>query len=246
MKKAGKIIAFLIIIALIVVPLVACTGPQGPQGPQGPAGPQGEKGERGPMGPPGDSGARGPVGPEGPEGPAGPAGPSGTGTTATLAINAWSESLEIPYPDYLQYDNVQEPDTLVADEDTGIGHWTFSTVSEPNYWVFGYDYYAGYGYATNVVQYDQWVLVLGSGFPDNEWVTVTFCDDDAYWFEAETNDCGAFCYEAYIPYYFGYGFYDNDALTVKAWTNADVDEDDWVVTDGELMCTCPVYLDVVD
>jgi hypothetical protein len=68
MKKAGKIIAFLIIVALIVVPLTACPGPQGPAGPAGPAGPQGEKGERGPIGPPGDPGARGMRGPEGPQG----------------------------------------------------------------------------------------------------------------------------------------------------------------------------------
>jgi hypothetical protein len=71
MKKAGKIIAFLIIIALILVPLTACPGTQGPQGPAGPAGPQGEKGERGPMGPPGENGLRGLRGQEGPPGPPG-------------------------------------------------------------------------------------------------------------------------------------------------------------------------------
>jgi hypothetical protein len=241
MKKAGKIIAFLIIIALIVVPLTACPGQQGPQGPQGPAGPEGPKGDRGPMGPPGDPGQRGPVGPAGPQGEPGPAGPSGSGTTAEIVINV-SSDIDVPYPDYLQYNSVPYPSSIYSDGGT-TEYWVFGYASTPNYWVFGYDYY-GYGYATNMVQYDQSVLVLGSGFPDNELVTVTFCDYDYYWFDVYTNDCGAFYYYTGIPYWFGYGYYDNDALTVRAWTDADVDEDDWTVTDGELMCTMPVYLDV--
>jgi hypothetical protein len=77
MRKIGKIIAFLIVIALIVVPLTACPGGQGSTGPMGPAGPQGEKGERGPRGAPGDPGPRGPRGPEGPEGPEGEQGEQG-------------------------------------------------------------------------------------------------------------------------------------------------------------------------
>ena len=106
MKKAGKIIAFLIIIALLLVPLAACTGEQGPtgqQGPSGPAGAQGEPGKQGPpgkagggegpQGDPGEQGLQGEEGPEGPQGdrgrtgsrgltgltgPAGPPGPPGT------------------------------------------------------------------------------------------------------------------------------------------------------------------------
>jgi len=80
MKKAGKIIAFLVIIALIVVPLTACTGQQGPPGPpgaqgeQGPAGPEGPPGAKGP---PGEPGPRGPAGPEGPKGDKGEPGPMG-------------------------------------------------------------------------------------------------------------------------------------------------------------------------
>ena len=95
MKKAGKIIAFLIIIALIVVPLTACPGQQGPSGPAGPAGPQGEKGERGPMGAPGTDGIRGMVGPEGPTGPTGPTGSTGPqgeiGPTAQIVVT-WDEN----------------------------------------------------------------------------------------------------------------------------------------------------------
>jgi len=77
MKKAGKIIAFLIIIAIIVVPLAACAGPPGPSGAPGPMGPQGPAGAPGKQGPPGSEGAAGPRGPEGPEGPEGPAGVCG-------------------------------------------------------------------------------------------------------------------------------------------------------------------------
>lgn len=77
MKKAGKIIAFLIIISLLVVPLAACAGEQGATGPQGAQGPPGEKGERGPIGQPGKPGPTGPAGDEGPEGEKGDTGEAG-------------------------------------------------------------------------------------------------------------------------------------------------------------------------
>jgi hypothetical protein len=116
MKKAGKIIAFLIIIALIIVPLTACPGQQGPQGPAGPAGPQGEKGERGPMGPPGESGLRGPAGPEGPPGPEGPEGPAGpAGTTADIVVYRW---YEYDYP--FGYATTEIPFNDIDWEDIGI------------------------------------------------------------------------------------------------------------------------------
>lgn len=83
MKKAGKIIAFLIIISLLVVPLAACAGEQGATGPQGAQGPPGEKGERGPIGQPGKPG---PMGPEGDEGAAGATG--ATGATGPAGPNA--------------------------------------------------------------------------------------------------------------------------------------------------------------
>jgi len=65
MKKAGKIIAFLIIIALIVVPLAACAGPPGASGAPGPMGPQGPAGAPGKQGPPGSEGEPGLAGPRG-------------------------------------------------------------------------------------------------------------------------------------------------------------------------------------
>ncbi len=96
MKNAGKIIAFLIIIALIVIPLTACPGTQGPVGPQGPQGPQGEKGARGPIGPAGDQGPRGPQGPQGDPGPRGPEGAPGTGSAATIVVH-WLEGTCPPF-----------------------------------------------------------------------------------------------------------------------------------------------------
>jgi len=215
MKKAGKIIAFLIIIALIVVPLTACPGPQGDQGPQGPAGPAGEKGERGPMGPPGETGARGMVGPAGPAGAQGEKGEPGedSGSTAEIAVNVYS-SFEVPYPNYLD-----------PDEDGTYG-----------YWHFGYDNYYGY-YATNTVWPNMLVTVLGSGFPENELVFITYCDDNTVWFDVETNECGAFYYNDYAPDVPGYYW---DTLSVRAWV--DDGDEEFDEYDDELMDTCPLYL----
>jgi hypothetical protein len=200
MKKAGKLIAFLIIIALIVVPLVACTGQQGPQGPAGPQGPQGEKGERGPMGPPGESGTRGPVGPEGPPGPEGDEGPPGEGSPAQLVVS------------------LEEPE--------------------------------GYGYdipVSGVPYVGPWVevVIVGSGFPANEDVIISYCDEDYFWEETETNDCGAFIIYTYVPEGFGYG--DFDVITVRAWIDADYDEVAgydyfYEVYGGELYATWPLYI----
>lgn len=78
MRKTGKIIAFVIVISLLLVPLAACQGPAGAQGPpgspgaQGPPGPQGPRGSRGVAGPVGLQGPEGEVGLAGPRGPAGP------------------------------------------------------------------------------------------------------------------------------------------------------------------------------
>jgi hypothetical protein len=213
MKKAGKIIAFLIIIALIVVPLTACPGQQGPQGPAGPAGPAGEKGERGPMGPPGEDGARGPAGPEGPQGPAGPAGPAGTtGSTAEIVIGEVN-SLLYGYDVYYGYD-----------DDPDYKHYYVDDVyaySEYKYIVTWYGYY------------DKPVVILGSGFPESKLVYITYCDENTLWVSYTTNSCGAFYIEEYVPGGSG-------AISVRAWVDDgdkvfDEDED-------ELMATCPLYI----
>jgi hypothetical protein len=221
MKKAGKIIAFLIIIALIVVPLVACQGPQGDTGPQGPAGPQGEKGERGPAGPQGEQGARGIPGPQGEQGEPGEDGKDGSGSTAQIVC--------------------------LRD-----GYWEGP---------YGYEWY---GYATcDIPTYDgyTWVDVAGSGFEPGEEIVLTVCDglyvlwvydseNDEDVMEIEANDCGAFYVEFLVWDDYGYweDILDEDAtVSIKAWTNYDLDDvsgydDLYVVDDGDLMASWPIWL----
>jgi hypothetical protein len=185
MKKAGKIIAFLIIIALIVVPMVACQGPQGDTGPQGPAGPQGEKGERGPAGPQGEQGARGIPGADGRDGEDGEDGEDGIGTVAELVV--------------------------------------FSS---------------GYGYAMYYSYVGYGVYVFGSGFPENELVFITYCEDNNDWFEVETNECGAFYSYEYIPDV-GSAWY-GEGISIRAWVDdGDEDFDD---DDDELWATWPISI----
>ena len=98
MRKTGITVALLLVVALSLVLLAACTGttgpqgtggekgsagasgaagPQGPQGPQGPAGPAGAQGLAGPTGSAGERGAAGAAGVAGPTGPQGSAGSAG-------------------------------------------------------------------------------------------------------------------------------------------------------------------------
>jgi len=235
MKRAGKIIAFLIIIALIVVPLTACPGPQGDRGPAGPAGGQGDKGERGPMGSPGEAGMRGPVGPEGPEGPAGPAGPAGAEGAGSAA-------------------------QIVVSREAYLSYWFgYATCELPAY---DSNYYGGSPYL------DEWFYINGSGFPANEDVTITVCDDYYVIAEVETNDCGAFYVEATMVFYYSdydgfddyyYGYWApllDTTVSVRAWVNADTDlvetvsPQSWLtdvevrkVDDGDIMASWPLYID---
>jgi len=65
MKMLTKSMIILTIIALLLTPMLSCTGPEGAQGPPGPQGPQGEPGL---SGKPGLQGERGPQGEQGPPG----------------------------------------------------------------------------------------------------------------------------------------------------------------------------------
>jgi len=176
MRKIGKLVAFLIILALIVVPLTACPGQQGSQGPAGPAGPQGEKGERGPMGPPGETGMRGPVGPKGPEGPAGPAGADGSGTVATIVVSYYDDppmwyAISVVYPNmyvmvsgacFNTHDDIvvelcgEEWFTVCEEDISPCGAFCYGkmvTLQVPS-WTWFYDEFGepyGYGYG-----YEEW------------------------------------------------------------------------------------------
>jgi hypothetical protein len=170
MKKAGKIIAFLIIIALIVVPLVACTGPQGPQGPGGPQGPPGPKGERGPVGPPGKTGPPGLPGAEGERGPAGPAGTAGAGaqivvsytySVATVFVQpdmpVWVVGACFDTNDDIYVEICGEEWFTVDEEDISpcgaFCYGKFETLTVPDYDWFWDEFGEPHGYMSG---YDEW------------------------------------------------------------------------------------------
>jgi len=218
MKKAGKIIAFLIIVALIVVPLTACPGPQGPAGPSGPSGPAGEKGERGPMGPPGDSGARGPVGPAGSEGPAGPAGEDGAGSAAQIVCSKWAN-----FNDYY-------------DEHINFGYAT-SYVDLPS----------GFGWVdVNGSSFEPGEDVVITVCDKNYVLWVQDRDLGYYDLEIEANNCGAFYGWFFVDYYHGY-WNDllGESVSIRAWTNYElqqVEDDLYKVVDGDLQASWPLYM----
>jgi hypothetical protein len=228
MKKAGKIIAFLIIIALIVVPLVACQGPQGEQGPAGPAGSQGEKGERGPMGPPGDPGARGPVGPQGDPGPQGEPGESGAGTTAEIVVSAF-------FWDYYGYAiNSLDVDSYVYISGSCFGKndKVYITVCDKNYLV------------EDLVYYDE---------SEAEWVFSDYAVANSCGAFRVMASIGEYYYEPEDTDVYGYWALTLDKpISVRAWTHpslgsATLEEGEMevevtIVTDGILKANWPLYI----
>ena len=244
MKKAGKIIAFLIIIALIVVPLTACPGQQGPVGPAGPAGPQGEKGERGPMGPPGEAGPRGPRGPEGPAGPPGATGAKGpAGTSAEIVVT------RIGYFD-------------VPGANGPFGYATceipFSEGSWAEFEIYGSCFEPGDKVTISVCD-ENIVLRL-----------MVYVDGEGYesWYDSDyviANECGAFRVKATIVYRWSddlmdyyYGYWEPlvyTTVSVRAWVDADTTLVETVeisegtlidierVVGGEMKANWPLFLD---
>ena len=231
MKKAVKIVVFLVITSLILVPLAACDGevdlteieipaglqgPPGPQGdpgppgipgPQGPPGPQGEQGPAGPAGlagPQGERGLRGPVGPMGPPGPAGP--------DAQIAIGLASE---------LNWQAILKTYVLYME----VGDFYSLTSSET-------------------------LVVLGACFPPNELVTGTICDLNSVWFQVTTNDCGGFLYttnlEAVDPQLMDeiieLYILSPTPVSVRAWINATLVGGGLFVESGELWANCSLYI----
>jgi len=210
MKQAVKVVVFLVIISLVLVPLAACDGevdlteieipaglqgPPGPQGdpgppgvpgPQGPAGPQGEPGLAGPAGSEGAQGERGLRGPAGPMGPPGPPGEQGPQIAAT-----WLLVMD-PYYNC----NHLAPYTIV---DTAVYNYS----SPPP------------GFITYPFPWGPcWVRIKGSGFDPGAVVELTICESDTvldlYNLWSGTlndspdyivaNDCGAFEVFSYMPY----------------------------------------------
>jgi hypothetical protein len=204
MKRASKIIVFLVIIALLLVPLAAC-GPRGSKGAPGPQGPVGPQGETGPAGPPGRAGEAGPQGPAGPVGPVGPEGPAGVAgvqgapgeqgpqITAGWVDVAWNSELELYYIEFR------------------IGYFDIVDVTV-------YDYNLSDPAGCHP-QEACWVRIKGSGFEPGEVVVLTICENDyvldlytcPYVYDngtelidiegdtATADDCGAFEVFTYMP-----------------------------------------------
>jgi hypothetical protein len=197
MKRASKIILFLVIIALLLVPLAACNLPQGEKGDPGPQGAQGPPGPEGPMGPPGRPGDPDPEGPAGPAGPQGEPGPVGVvgasgpqgapGVEGPQIVATWVD-VE-PTKSFTLYASGPFAVTDTTVWDYGI---------EPPAWAC-------------------WVRIKGSGFEPGATVVLTICEDDTvldlyiYDYELDTgvltdtadyvvaNDCGAFEVFTYMP-----------------------------------------------
>jgi len=189
MKKAGKLIAFLIIIALIVVPLAACAGPAGPAGTPGPMGPQGLKGVPGAQGPPGSEGEQGLRGIPGEDGEDGDLGP-----VAQIVVC------------------IEEPDTMY-----------------PFYWaVGGVPYY----------EEEAPLIILGSCFPADALVFITYCDEDIYWEEEYANECGAFVIHTSVQE--DMGAWQDDVISVRAWV--DDGDEEFDEDEDEVWANWPLYI----
>ncbi len=205
MKRASKIIVFLVMIALILVLLAACQGPRGPQGETGPVGPTGPIGDTGPQGPPGRAGETGPqgdpglAGPAGPQGEVGPVGEQGLPgdqgpqIAATWANIWWDDQAYM----YLLIDRVIGPFDIV---DVTVRDYDFS---EPQTGIHP--------------SWACWVRIKGSGFNPGEMVVLTICESDTvlnlYSYDYNIDDgyltdiadlitadeCGAFEVFTYMP-----------------------------------------------
>jgi hypothetical protein len=211
MKRASKIIVFLVIIALLLVPLAACQGAKGPQGDPGPTGEQGPPGDVGPRGPQGQPGPTGPAGPAGTvaglQGPAGPAGPAGSpgipGEPGPQISATWAN---IGYGI-----EIQGAGTGVGDGVFYMGDVGEFTINDVTVWDYGID---------GPPEGPCWVRIKGSGFNPGEVVVLTICENDTvldlyiYVYTTETdhsaaltdiadyvvaNDCGAFEVFTYMP-----------------------------------------------
>jgi hypothetical protein len=183
MKKAGKILAFLIIIALIVMPLAACAGTAGVQGPMGPRGTQGPAGPEGPAGPPGSEGDTGPAGATGPAGtPGAPGAPGGVRQIVVAAHYELSDGDGMYYacPTII---NVYEGAFVIVSgscfdlskevEITICGkHW---------FWVDEDEEYTGYVKGVWIDK-DCGAFAVSCWLPDGEWFYDYFGDtEDRYW-----------------------------------------------------------------
>jgi hypothetical protein len=91
-------------------------------------------------------------------------------------------------------------------------------------------------YTTWNVDVGQSVVIKGAGFEEGDEVTISICDDNYHWADATANSCGAFEIDTTVPV-----DVDTGPVTVRAWLNASVVDDE--VTSGELMAAWPLEVE---
>jgi hypothetical protein len=181
MKRAGKILAFLIIIVLIVMPLAACAGTAGAQGPMGPRGPQGVVGPEGPAGPPGSEGDTGSQGLQGPEGDKGdPGEPGGVRQIVVAAHYDFEGADHYACPTII---NVYEGAfVIVAGSCFDLSKDVEITICGKHwFWVDEDEEYTGYVKEVYTDK-DCGAFAVSCWLPDGEWFYDYFGDtEDRYW-----------------------------------------------------------------
>jgi hypothetical protein len=91
-------------------------------------------------------------------------------------------------------------------------------------------------YTTWNVDVGQSVVIKGAGFEEGDEVTISICDDNYHWADVTANSCGAFEIDTTVPV-----DVDTGPVTVRAWLNASVVDDE--VTSGELMAAWPLEVE---
>ncbi len=228
MKNAGKIIAFLIIIALILVPLTACeeeaevtkitveagtTGSQGEQGVGGAPGRAGEQGEQGEQGPAGEAGATWYTGSGVPT--------AATGANDDLYLNtangdvykkvsgAWTKIANLKGPQGDKGDKGDEGAggaMGTAGQNAQIVVTDGSGGESPGYYAYCY-FNLGTDYENDPQYLSATIFILGSGFEPDTYLEIGLYNDNGYWelFTPTTDDNGAFSIAALITKSMGTG-----------------------------------------
>ncbi len=217
MKILSKLFVILMILALVLVPVTACTGSEGPQGTKGPAGPQGLTGPQGPAGPTGPQGPDGPAGPQGEQGPAGSQGPVGLQGTQGSAGTAGPQGPVGPAGPQ----GAAGPQGTVGPQGKQGPPGPIRQIVvtwDPS----DHDIFFGPMSALGTVEVypGQRIRIKGSCFDPDDTIIITICENDTFLAEAVANNCGAFKVLATLP---GVPPLLHEPVSIKAWVDTDGD-----------------------